>query len=152
MKLRLFVGVTALAVAVLAGGWLMGDDKKPDDPPATKLTGHLPPHYKKLGLSDKQIQDIYKVQASYKDKIDALQQQLDDLKKAEHTDVENILTADQKTALKALQTGDPTDPTPPPTPPAKDKPATPPPPAPPDTSKPPPPPAKDKPAPPTTDK
>ncbi len=118
MKTRLLVGMAALAAAVVAGGWLMGDDKKPDDP---KVTGHLPPHYKKLGLSDAQVQNIYKIQTSYKDKIDALQQQIDDLKKAEHTDIENVLTDAQKTALKALQTGDPPDPVPPP----KDKPPTP---------------------------
>ncbi len=129
MKTRLFVGVTALAVAVLAGGWLMGDDKKPDDP---KLSGHLPAHFKKLGLSDKQIQDIYKLEATYHDKIEALQKQIDDLKKAEHADVENVLTDAQKTALKALLTGDPTTP-----PPDKDKPTTPP-------DKTPPPPVKDK--------
>ena len=104
MKTRLFVGLTALAVAVVAGGWLMGDDKKPDDP---KLSGHLPAHFKKLGLSDKQIQDIYKIEATYKDKIDALQKQIDDLKKTEHADVENVLTDAQKTALKALLTGEP---------------------------------------------
>ena len=154
MKTRLFVGLTALAVAVVAGGWLMGDDKKPEDP---KLTGHLPAHYKKLGLSDVQVQNIYKIQASYKDKIDALQQQLEDLKKSEHTDVENVLTDAQKTALKALLTGDPPDPVTPP----KDKPTTPdkttappppPPPPPPDPNKTPPPPVKDKTPPPTTDK
>ena len=117
MKTRLFAGVAALAVAVLAGGWLMGDDKKPDD---AKVTGHLPAHFKKLGLSDKQTQDIYKIEASYKEKIDALQQQIDDLKKAEHADIQNVLTDAQKTALKALETGDPTDASPP-----KDKPTTP---------------------------
>ncbi len=130
MKTRLFVGLTALAFAVIAGGWLMGDDKKPDDPP--KVKGVLPAHYKKLGLSDAQIQSIYKIEATYKDKIDALQQQIDDLKKTEHTEVENVLTDAQKTALKALLTGDPP-------PPDKDKPAPPP-----DKDKTPPPPVKDK--------
>ena len=125
MKTRLFVGVTALAVVVLAGGWLLGDDKKSDDP---KAKGTLPQHYKKLGLSDKQVQDIYKIQASYREKIEPLQQQIDDLKKAEHQDVENVLTADQKAALAKLLVGDLPD---------KDKPAT--------TD-------KDKPAPATTDK
>lgn len=138
MRTRLLVGVAAMAALVLAGGWLMGDDKKPDD---TKVKGVLPAHYKKLGLSDAQVQSIYKIQSSYKDKIDALQQQLDDLKKAEHSDVENVLTDAQKTALKALQTGDPTT-TPPPS--DKDKPAT-------TTTDKPATPVKDK-APPTTDK
>ena len=150
MKTRLCVGVTALAVAVLAGGWLMGDDKKPDDPP--KVKGVLPAHYKQLGLSETQIQDIYKIQSSSKAKIAALQQQIDDLKKAEHQDVENVLTNDQKIALAKLLVGDLPEkdkpaPTDKPAPPDKDKPAP--------TDKPaltdkdkPPSPDKDKPAPP----
>jgi TolA-binding protein len=144
MKLRLFAGLTALAVAVIAGGWLMGDDKKPDDP---KVRGQLPAHFKKLGLTDAQVQSIYKIEASYKEKIDALQQQIDDLKKAEHADVDNVLTDAQKTALKGLQTGDAApDKDKPATTPSKDKPATTP-----SKDKPAPPPVKDK-APPTTDK
>ena len=113
MKTRLLVGVTVLAAAVLAGGWLLADDKKPDDP---KVHGVLPKDFKKLGLSDKQTQDIYKIEANYRDKIAALQQQLDDLKAAERKEVEGVLTDDQKAALAKLLVGDLPD---------KDKPAPP---------------------------
>ena len=137
VKTRLCITLTALAVAVVAGGWLMGDTKTPDDPP--KVKGQLPAHFKKLGLSDKQIQQIYKIEATYHDKIQPLQQQIDDLKKAEHQDVDDVLTDEQKAHLKELLTAEVSD---------KDKPAPPP-------DKPAPPPA-DKPAPPpdkpTTDK
>ena len=120
MKTRLLVGVAALAAAVLAGGLLMADDKKPDDP---KVRGYLPRDFKKLGLNDKQTQQIYKIEAEYRDKISALQQQIDDLKAAERKDIDGVLTDDQKAHLKELLTGEPAD---------KDKPA----------------PDKDKPAPP----
>jgi hypothetical protein len=113
--------VTALAVAVLAGSWLLGDDKKPDDP---KVKGVLPPHFKQLGLSEDQIKSIYKIQSGYKDKIEALQLQIEDLKKAEHADVEGVLTADQKAALAKLLVGDLPDKDKPP-PPDKDKPPPP---------------------------
>jgi hypothetical protein len=104
VKTGFYLGVTALAVGLLAGGFLMGDDKKADEPP--KLKGKLPAHFKKLGLSDKQTQEIFKIEAGYADKIDALQQQLADLKKAEHHDVDNVLTDDQKAHLKELLTAD----------------------------------------------
>ena len=90
---------------MLAGGFLVGDDKKPDEP-ATKLKGKLPAHFKKLGLSDKQMQDIFKIEAGYTDKIEALTKQLADLKKAEKHDVDNVLTDEQKTHLKELLTAD----------------------------------------------
>ncbi len=105
MKTGLLLGVTALAVGLLAGGFLMGDDKKPDEP-ATKLKGKLPAHFKKLGLSDQQTQQIFKIEASYADKVEALQKQLADLKKAEHQEVDNVLTDEQKTHLKELLTAD----------------------------------------------
>ena len=117
MKTRLCVCLTALAFAVLAGGWLMGDDKKPDEPPRVK--GQLPAHFKKLGLSDKQIQQIYKIEADYRQQIRALQEKIDDLKKAEHLDVNNVLTDEQKTRLKELLTAEVPDK---PTTPEKDKP------------------------------
>ena len=114
MKARLCICVTALAAAVLAGGWLMGDDKKPDDPP--KVKGQLPAHFKKLGLTDKQTKEIYKIEADYHEKVVALQQQIDDLKRAEHLDVDNVLTDEQKAHLRELLTAEV---------PEKDKPAVP---------------------------
>ena len=104
MKTGFYLGVTALAVGLLAGGFLMGDDKKPDEP--TKLKGKLPAHYTKLGLSDKQMQDIFKIEAGYADKIEALKTQLADLIKAQHHDVDNVLTDEQKAHLKELLTAD----------------------------------------------
>jgi hypothetical protein len=126
VKTGFYLGVTALAVGLLAGGFLMGDDKKPDEQP-TKLKGKLPAHFKKLGLSDKQMQEIFKIEAGYVDKIEALQKQLADMRKAEHHEIDNVLTDEQKAHLKELRTGDLESKDKPsldkPAPPAKDKPA-----------------------------
>ena len=105
MKTGFYLGATALAVGLLAGGFLMGDDKKPDEP-ATKLKGKLPAHFRKLGLSDQQTQQIFKIEASYAEKIDAAKKQLADLVAAQHHDVDNVLTDEQKTHLKELLTVD----------------------------------------------
>ena len=120
MKTRLCVCLTALAVAVLAGGWLMGDDKKPADPP--KVKGQLPAHFKQLGLSDKQIQQIYKIEADYRQQISVLEQKIDELKKARHLEVDDVLTDEQKTRLKELLTAEVSDKDKPIMPPEKDKP------------------------------
>jgi hypothetical protein len=110
VKTRLIVAVTALAVVVLGGGWLLGDDpKKPDDLTPAKMRGFLPAHFKKLGLTDKQVQDVYKIQTEYRDKIEALQKQIDDLKKSEKGEVDKVLTDDQKSRLKEILLGEPAD-------------------------------------------
>jgi hypothetical protein len=105
VKKGFWFGGTALAVGLLAGGFLMGDDKKPDEP-TTKLKGKLPAHFRKLGLSDQQMQQIFKIEAGYTDKVEALQKQLVDLKKAEHQEIDAVLTEEQKTHLKELLTAD----------------------------------------------
>jgi hypothetical protein len=104
VKTGFYLGVTALAVGLLAGGFLMGDDKKPDEP--AKVKGKLPAHFKKLGLSDQQMQQIFKIEASYADKVEALQKQLADMKKAEHQEIDSVLTDEQKAHLKELLTAD----------------------------------------------
>ena len=38
----------------------------------TKVKGMLPQHWGKIGLDDKQKQEIYKIQAKYNEKIDKL--------------------------------------------------------------------------------
>jgi hypothetical protein len=91
--------VLVLAVALLAGGWLQGQDKK-DDP--VKVKGVLPANWAKLGLSDKQKQDVYKVQGDYHDKIAALEKQVKDLKAQEKTEMEKVLTDAQKARLKEI--------------------------------------------------
>jgi hypothetical protein len=118
---RLLIGV--LALAIVSSGGLLGDDtkKSPDstktavvqkgeepkkadnqkDPPV-KLRGQLPAGWRRLGLDEKQVQAIYKIQHDYRGKIDDLEQQIKALKKQERDAMEKVLTAAQKARLKEL--------------------------------------------------
>jgi hypothetical protein len=66
----------------------------------------LPANWKKLGLSDDQVQSVYKVQASYKARIDVLAAQIQTLRKEERAELEKILTPAQKDRLKEIVTGE----------------------------------------------
>ncbi|MFL5245397.1 MAG: hypothetical protein ACJ8FY_25150 [Gemmataceae bacterium] len=94
-RLRVVMGVLAAALVV---GTLSGDDKK--DPPKGK--GTLPTYFKSLGLSDEQTAKVKLVHAEYKEKIDELEQKVKDLKAAERSQYEKILTADQKRRLREI--------------------------------------------------
>jgi hypothetical protein len=112
------VGFLALftCMLVLSGG-LVGQDKKEDpkkddpkkeakkeDPPA-KLKGVLPPNWEKLGLSDAQVQEVYKVQGKYNEEIAKLESKIKELKAAKEKDEKAVLTADQKKRLDDILTG-----------------------------------------------
>ncbi len=78
------------------------DGKK--EPP--KLKGMLPPNFKKLGLTDKQVQTIYKLQADFKEKTDELKAKLDKLKKEERDKIEAVLSPEQMKRLKEIRSGE----------------------------------------------
>lgn len=89
------------AMFVLSGG-LVGQEKK-DDP--KKAKGMLPPNWTKLGLSDDQKQQVYKVQAKYAIDIKKLKDQIEDLESAKLKDMRAVLTADQKKKLEEIVLG-----------------------------------------------
>src|SRR5262245_8356070 len=99
--------VMTFVFALVCSPWASGNpaDDKSDKAPDTKMRGQLPQNWSKLGLSDKQKQDVYKVQNEYMAKIDALRKQMDDLKTAEKKEMEKILTPAQKERLKEILTG-----------------------------------------------
>ncbi len=107
--LRLRVGMTVAAVALL-GGLLLGQDKKPDDS-ATAARASLPTHFKRLGLSPEQEQNARKIHGEYQAKIRALRKQIADLQKEERQKLDKVLTAEQRTRLRDLRAGEPTTPT-----------------------------------------
>ena len=101
------------ALLVLAAG-SSGQDAQPkqdskkeakkDDPPV-KLKGMLPPNWRKLGLSDSQVQEIYKAQNKYNTEIDKLEAKIAELKSTRDKEMKAVLTEDQKKRLIDIQTG-----------------------------------------------
>ena len=102
------------ALLVLSGG-LAGQDPKKEDPKAvkkddtkkddTKVKGMLPPNWGKLGLSDEQKQNIYKIQNKYSAEIQKLQEQIDELNATKTKEMRAVLTADQKKKLEEILLG-----------------------------------------------
>jgi hypothetical protein len=88
---------------MLAGG-LSGQDPKKDDPPA-KIKGKLPAYWGKIGLTDAQKQDVYKVQAKYGTEIDKLKAKIVELEGTRDKEMKAVLTDDQKKALEAAILG-----------------------------------------------
>jgi hypothetical protein len=109
--LRLRFVALMLSVVLLSGGVLIGQDKKvgqdkkPDEKDPIIIKRQLPKNFSKLGLTDKQKKEVYKIRAKYAAKIEELNKQLKELKGKEKTDTENVLTAAQKARLKELNSG-----------------------------------------------
>jgi Spy/CpxP family protein refolding chaperone len=95
------------AMFVMSGG-LIGQDAKKDgkkDDPPVKAKGVLPTNWGKLGLSDDQKQQIYKIQNKYDEEIDKLDAKIKELKAARTKDMKGVLTADQKKRLEEILLG-----------------------------------------------
>jgi hypothetical protein len=95
------------AMLVLSGG-LIGqeprkDDKKSD--PTPKVKGVLPMNWGKIGLSDEQRQQIYKIQNKYDEEIDKLEAKIKELKNSRTKEMRAVLTADQKKRLEEILLG-----------------------------------------------
>ncbi|MCA9067862.1 MAG: hypothetical protein KDA84_03005 [Planctomycetaceae bacterium] len=70
---------------------------------ASKFRGRLPNNFRQLGLSEKQIEDIYIVQKKYYEEIEELEKRLKALEEQEDQEIHAILTAEQKTKLEELR-------------------------------------------------
>jgi hypothetical protein len=101
LRLRLVVAVL-LVVAVTVGG-LIGQDKSTETP---KFKGTLPANWKKLGLTDDQVQMVYKIQSKYRTQIDQLAEQIKQLRKEEKGELEKVLTPAQKDRLREIVIGE----------------------------------------------
>jgi hypothetical protein len=116
---RAFVFALFSALLVMAAGSFGQDTKPKEDPkttetkkddkttekkddPAVKMKGRLPTHWTKLGLSEKQVQDVYKVQAKYGDEIAKLESKIAELKAAQVKEEKAILTPEQKKRLEEI--------------------------------------------------
>ena len=97
--------VALLSLALI--GVIYAQDKKPDDkPPPVKLKGPMPTYYKKLGLSDVQVQKILKIRADTRAKVDELDAKIKKLKADEREQLEKALTPEQLKRLRELRTGE----------------------------------------------
>ncbi len=65
-----------------------------------KTTNRLPANYGKLGLTDAQRDKVYAINDKYESQLDALEDQLKALRAKRGTEVEAVLTAEQKKILK----------------------------------------------------
>jgi len=98
-RFRLVAGVCA--VALMIGGMSLAED------PPVKYKGQLPAGWRKLGLSDRQVQDIYKIQTDYRTKIGKLQAQIQQLREEERAKMHEVLTPTQRERLKEIRGGEP---------------------------------------------
>src|SRR4051812_21357393 len=103
--LRLRMGVLVLTAAVLACGWWAGDNRADDKTPV-RVRGNLPPGFKKLGLSADQTQEVYRIRASYRSRIDELQAKIDQLRKEERLALDKVLTPAQRDRLREIRSGE----------------------------------------------
>ena len=107
-----------VALVVLSGADLVGQDAKKDekktdetkkvdkkDESANKMKGVLPPNWKRIGLSEAQVQGVYKVQGKYNEEIDKLEAKIKELKLTRDKEMKALLTTDQKNRLDDILTG-----------------------------------------------
>ncbi len=90
----------SLAVAIgMVGQPVLGQDAKTPVRKAiskkVKANRHLPSYYAKV-VTDEQREKINKIQEEYQPKVEALQKQLDELKKEQEEKISAVLTAEQK--------------------------------------------------------
>jgi Spy/CpxP family protein refolding chaperone len=94
-------------LVLLSGGFSQEpkkDDPKKDDP-AVKAKGMLPNNWKKLGLTDAQVQDVYKIQGKYNGEIDKLEAKIAELKATRDKELKTVLTPEQKKRLEEILIG-----------------------------------------------
>jgi hypothetical protein len=102
LRARGLFGLLALLFLV---SWLLAADTKSDTDkkvPDPKPKGTLRPSWKKLGLTDDQVQAIYTIQTEYRTRIEALEQQLQELRLQEYGGQLDVLTDAQTARLKDL--------------------------------------------------
>src|SRR5262249_37304251 len=102
---RFRIVLPLLIVGILTGGWLTGEEK--DQP--VKAKGTLPQNWKKLGLTDEQVQTVYRIQTKYRDQIGTFEAKIKELRKEEKGELDKVLTPAQKDRLREILLGESKD-------------------------------------------
>jgi DNA replication initiation complex subunit (GINS family) len=97
-KKVLIAGLVLSAAGLIGSGGssLIGQEKE------KKAKGRLPAYYSDL-VTEQQRSTIYAIQAKYQARITALNEELLNIEKQQDFEVENVLTAEQKSMLKKAQ-------------------------------------------------
>ena len=105
--LALLGGVLALTSGVVGQDTKTQDPKKEvkKDEPPTKAKGFLPQHWGKIGLTEDQKQDVYKIQSKHNSEIDKLEAKIKEIKGSRDKEMKAVLNADQKKKLDEILTG-----------------------------------------------
>ena len=99
---RVLAGIALLATLLL----MSSDDAQSQEKKEGKVKGQLPAGWSKLELTASQKEDIYKINAEYKEKTDKLKEEIKKLD-AEHNKKRlAVLTDDQKKKLVDLVSGE----------------------------------------------
>jgi hypothetical protein len=91
----------ALMTSAAAEPLLVGQEKSSKKAKAT-AKGRLPAYYKDV-VTEKQKTDIYALQLKYNGQIEALEQQLNTLQEQRDTEIEGLLSTEQKEKVEALR-------------------------------------------------
>jgi len=94
--------VLLVAIALLSAALVVGVSNSQD---TKKLKGMLPSGWKALDLTPAQKEKVYGIQAMYKEKIAAIEKQLEELRGQQSAEMVNVLTEPQKEKLRKLLLG-----------------------------------------------
>jgi hypothetical protein len=90
---------------VLVAGLLAATPAPGDEPLPPGFQPTILPGWKKLGLEQKQLDQMRRVQARYDPRIKALEKELRKLRQEEAAELEKVLTPAQRDKLREIQKG-----------------------------------------------
>ena len=104
MVARKFFAVVALVgfVGIASAQAPKNADKPADKAAEKKEKGQLPTYWKQLGLTDEQVQKVYKLQGKINEEIDVHEAKIKELKEKMTKERMTILTKEQKDRLEAI--------------------------------------------------
>jgi hypothetical protein len=102
---RALAGAAMLAALFLLSSDGVSQDKKEKAAPA-KITGQLPPGWKDLNLSAVQREEVYKINAEAKDKVDKLEEEIKKVKAEQVKKRLAVLNEEQRKKLRDTVGGD----------------------------------------------